>query len=294
MSSAPGRFEDWTYESIADLVKAGQGESDTFDFKAALAGDGLSKAVCSFANSRGGFLIFGVAGRGGQWTIEGLPANREFAAEFTRQLKAEPEVPWRGPRAIAIPGNERVLYVLEVPASARRPHVPRATGASTLQAFWRRGNGTAVAMTLEEIRDQMLGTDARRVSLHLLAVELHDAWRMQKAASGQPNPCEVLAEFDHELVARLMAEAYPTIGSDQRLMDALLGLRRTMRSFNIVRDHFHRVIFTPLKLGKDSEPVMASLAQKAHGNLNSMNQHFAVALTQLRDQYGVTDAPPGD
>lgn len=55
-------LEKWDYTYLLELTKAGTGESDWYDFKRNFPhSDKVTEAVCSFANTRGGFYILGVS-----------------------------------------------------------------------------------------------------------------------------------------------------------------------------------------------------------------------------------------
>jgi predicted HTH transcriptional regulator len=102
----PDRLEGWTIEVIRGLAAEGKGETDLFDFKTDLglkdpaSGRKLTKACCAFANARGGFLVYGVSQRdAGGWQVDGVPPNREFAAEFGKGVRADC---WRSPETAGI------------------------------------------------------------------------------------------------------------------------------------------------------------------------------------------------
>ena len=63
----PRTLEQWSEESLLDLLDKHFFEPENFDYKETLPPKGddrgkqrLRKALCAFANSSGGFLVFGV------------------------------------------------------------------------------------------------------------------------------------------------------------------------------------------------------------------------------------------
>ena len=83
----PQTLEDWTLESLTSLVERGF-ESESFDLKERLphpASDKgkrrLRKEVAAFANSAGGFLIFGVA------DDRALPISVRWTRKFGQVVK---------------------------------------------------------------------------------------------------------------------------------------------------------------------------------------------------------------
>jgi hypothetical protein len=285
VASVPERLDDWTYEAVQALAVAGANEGDRHDFKASLAGDRISQTSCSFANSQGGFLVFGVAEpehAGGPWRIPGLAPDSEFASKFTQKLRTEPTLDWEGPRAVAIPGSANIVYVVEVRASRLKPHVPRQEPA----VFLRRGKGTAIPMTHTEIRSQFIDTEERRIAVRMLALELMEGMRVFKILRVAPDPLAALVQFDPEVITRLMTEAYANIGADQQLMTELLNLRRNMAAFNTMKTQWTAAVLQHPKLLKAPDH------SQAHGILNAMEDRFLNTLAALRDSHGADNVQP--
>src|SRR5713101_8039158 len=95
----PKALEEWNINSITDLLTKGYFESEDFDFKERLPHNNddtgklrLVKTCCAFANSGGGFLIFGVSNNG---SLEGLDPNFDFPEHFgSYPQKCRPSVTW--------------------------------------------------------------------------------------------------------------------------------------------------------------------------------------------------------
>jgi predicted HTH transcriptional regulator len=62
----PANLAQWNFDTIKDLVDRGYLESDEFDFKLAMKNlnpvidNKIIETSCAFANTDGGFIIFGV------------------------------------------------------------------------------------------------------------------------------------------------------------------------------------------------------------------------------------------
>ena len=97
----PRTLEEWDYNVIRQLVIEGYCETDTFDFKPALKytvpcqrerdkyNEKLLNTVCAFANTYGGFIVFGIEdakNKAGENRIVGLD-QRDFGAEFGEKIK---------------------------------------------------------------------------------------------------------------------------------------------------------------------------------------------------------------
>jgi predicted HTH transcriptional regulator len=85
----PENLDEWNYELIEDLLSKNYYEGDRHDFKGNIPpSDRLSKTCCAFANSRGGFIVLGIAQKRGTFQIEGLDNDTEFSKKFGDKLKA--------------------------------------------------------------------------------------------------------------------------------------------------------------------------------------------------------------
>ncbi len=63
----PNSLDDWDFQLVEKLVKDGLFETDKFDFKERIPHKNdrsgkarLEKSACAFANTEGGFLVFGI------------------------------------------------------------------------------------------------------------------------------------------------------------------------------------------------------------------------------------------
>ena len=128
----PRTLNDWTFEAVRDLCAAGQSESDLHDFKFNLAElKNATKICCAFANTFGGFIIVGVRDAGQrQFEIVGLNPDKELYGNFVAKVRADPDIAISAPKTIGVPVSSKLLYVLEVPQSPRRPHLPTAHASS--------------------------------------------------------------------------------------------------------------------------------------------------------------------
>ena len=144
----PYSLDGWTYNVIDKLVSDGISEGYEFDYKKDLTNsDTITDLCCAFANTDGGFIIFGVNDRP-VFSIIGLKYDKEYINKFGDKLKAEPEIKFTM-KHIEIPKIDKYLYVFEIPKSNLRPHT---NSDPEKRKFWKRGNGKKILMTLEEIR----------------------------------------------------------------------------------------------------------------------------------------------
>lgn len=119
----------------------------------------IAKVICSFANSDGGTLIYGIRSE----RVDGVDVAREIRSisnierfrvqfELVCRLNTSPVLERCTIYAIATDGPDGAL-VCEVERSDARPHMSTAPGEHT---YYRRGFEGSVLMAPSEIRDQIL------------------------------------------------------------------------------------------------------------------------------------------
>ena len=89
----PIRLNDWTFEIIEALCAAGQSESDRHDFKFDCRFRGITRYVCAFANTYGGFLIIGVSDKTNKkFEPTGVLADKELYGKLVSKIRADPDI----------------------------------------------------------------------------------------------------------------------------------------------------------------------------------------------------------
>ncbi|MCI0459625.1 MAG: ATP-binding protein [Gemmataceae bacterium] len=242
----PERLEDWSFETVSALCGVGRVETDRYDFKLDLPDAGsLTKACCAFANSYGGFIIFGVKDQAHKLLDpSGLGPNREIARDFGSKLKADPTIYFPPPKPIPTPRSPNVLYVFHVPLSPDRPHRDELS-----KWFWKRTNTGCEAMTVSEIRAQFMNYQERRDLLKMLFIELVEnaailpeiAKHALTAGGGYS-----LHTLDTAVLDRLLPDVYSLIQHDQQLVTTLMHVRREIRLVNTRARLFFNQVALPL------------------------------------------------
>src|SRR5438093_9417418 len=112
-------------EVIEKLVSQGYLETDYYDFKAELSSrdpqnsQRLTNSACAFANTRGGFIVFGVGDldKPMQERIRGITVDSDLAKDFGDKIRgASPNVyfDFSNP-PVPVRGTNRVIFVVHVP-----------------------------------------------------------------------------------------------------------------------------------------------------------------------------------
>lgn len=278
----PQTREGWTYEIIKRLCDEHAAETDTHEFKEKLIeSDKLTKCCCAFANSKGGFLIFGI--RDNSHQIVGMKRDPEFGKHFGDKLKAAPTIYFEPPVFIKIPAARKVLIVVGIPPSRRRPHV----NADREKAkFWKRTNRGCEHMTIEEIRQQFRDQDVLWGKLRLLFLELEDC-KLVLDTLGGPNAANaMLTPLDVSAIAPLLAEVQALFGEDTKVATQLTALRHYARKIEAERTR------TFTFLGQCStgqrHSYYRSFQQEAASNIASAVDIVDQVIEFLVNEFGLT------
>lgn len=246
----PNALEGWNIEVVQGLLVQGVFESDRFDFKETLPNAKaeteklrLRKACISFANSDGGYLIFGVKddkGLEADDRMVGLDPTFDFPEAFGSYPGAcEPPVEWEFKNPAVVLPSGRLIHVVKVRASSRRPHA-----LWDQERWWfckRTSKGTEV-MSYEEVRLAFQDTEFRRSKLSLLRAEIENIdWigrrllediKDDSAGEGLAKDAAWLTRYPTTVVDTVLGDTFSLFGQHATVWTALTVLRDHMRRSN--------------------------------------------------------------
>jgi predicted HTH transcriptional regulator len=170
MTNFPKSLDDWTYETITEIVEQYEYEPGFFDYKAVLnASEGkhreklnqsIRKTAGAMANTAGGYILFGVEDHAIQVATpldrtKGIPLDGDLRKQFGDKLReTQPPIHFEAiAKAVLLPNDSsRGIFVVSIPESFRRPHMVNPEGV-----FYRRdAGGSAVLMDFYQVRDLMM------------------------------------------------------------------------------------------------------------------------------------------
>lgn len=226
----PAVLSEWTLNAVEQLLAQGVFESDRFDFKEMLPHAKsntdklrLRKTCAAFANSAGGFLIFGVKDEKGLSVADrlvGLDPAFDFPTNFgSFASTCQPSVEWAFQNPPLRLPQGRIIHVVHIPPGVRCPH---AVAEDDRWHFVKRTNKGNEAMSYEEVRLAFQDTEMRRTKLALLASELSLLRELaEKVVADAPQTySEVRVIRDSVWLTR-----YPTTVVDSVLGDAFALLK---------------------------------------------------------------------
>ena len=228
----PKKLSEWNIEIIRKLLEKGILESEDFDFKESLphkkSDDGkfrLRKTVAAFANSGGGFIIFGVKDArklSVEERIIGIEKEFDFAQNFGNfPSECQPSVEWDfiNP-ALNLENGDKVIHIVEILSTWKKPHAIQKDKAFIFPKRTNQGNSD---MSYSELRSAFQEREFRRTKLSLLLAELN---HINKLATGLLKIYDEAAKQQHLLKDKTIhwawAIRYSTTVLDITLSDSYM------------------------------------------------------------------------
>ncbi|MBI5510439.1 MAG: ATP-binding protein [Deltaproteobacteria bacterium] len=231
----PESLGGWTLDAIRELLSQGAFESDRFDFKEMLphpddAGGKarLVQTCAAFANASGGFLIFGVRDdRELALTdrLVGVDSTLELPEHFgSFPAQAEPSVEWTFLNPPLPLDSGKVVHVVHVPESKRKPHGVRDNNGRLW--FCRRTNRGTEPMSYDEVRLSFLEAGRKRQDLLWLKAEVARILEVAKhlnilAHANVPDTDVLLTRIDVAQIKTAIVPLFGEIGGDPLLVNEL-------------------------------------------------------------------------
>lgn len=239
-------LEKWDYNYLLEITNSGVGESDWYDFKSDFPlAEKVTAAVCSFANTRGGFFVLGVSDK--DYQILGVDKNPELAHAFRQKIQADPYIHYVGPKLIPIPSSEKVVPVFYIPLSNDRPNLP---SKKDQRVFWKRINGGRESMTYLEILMAFQNYEERRGKIKLLYVKLlTNKIALQdilEAAHAEGQSTYSPSTLEYNALSSLLSDLYSIIGNNIKLIKDLLKIRLLCNAINNETSLFFRKMSVPI------------------------------------------------
>lgn len=234
-------------------------EADGFDYKAMLpfpsddsGKERLRRTCCAFANSDGGFLVFGISDDRTQrpeQRLLGLDRKLDFPQQFGNYPRAcSPSIEWTFLNPPLSLDSGKVLHVVEIPKSWKAPHA--AGDRDRGWRFTKRTNQGDEGMTIEEVRTAFLGLYEKRLKLQLLRAEL--AMLRQNASEAYITDEEEirsrysLITFNLQVVESIIGDTYSITATDVAFLQAISEIRQTASAANNMIQSFFGVVHVPM------------------------------------------------
>ena len=170
MTRYPENPNDWTEDFIRELIDEKHEENAHLEYKPHLKIDGndLEREFTAFANSRGGYIIFGVKDKP---KISGLknPGEEELTQYIKEKLSnTNPPVEFVVSDPIEIEGNtDRILLVVKVEESNKKPVSTKDS------AYYIRMGESKQPIDREQLMTMFVDRERKQQSLRILEMEVN-------------------------------------------------------------------------------------------------------------------------
>jgi hypothetical protein len=226
MIARPASLAEWSLDIVREIAVSGIAENDWYDFKADLQpADHQRRIVAAFANTQGGFLVFGVNGNREVVGVNSPELPRDFGIKLTKDLF--PSVGFEFAPPLVLDGGSSV-WVCHVPRSKRGPH---AVVQNESWVFTRRTeSGSNVSMNVEEIRGAFLDSGRRASELAWLKAEvarIHDLAQMKMQSPGEAWTLDMLlSPFAADQLRTLVVSVFSYLDNGTDLLKDIQELVR--------------------------------------------------------------------
>ncbi|HEU5374167.1 MAG TPA: ATP-binding protein [Ktedonobacteraceae bacterium] len=230
----------------------------------------LSKTCCAFANSNGGFLIYGIADdkkRAPQDRLVGIPPTVDFLQEFGEYpAKCYPKVAWQSKSLNLENGN--FIHIVHIPKSAKAPHCV-SQDYNEWHSFPRRTNKGTEYMSYEELRTAILLQEERA----RLTLILRECEGMGEQMDNKLSEAPVVFRLDY--LESLITGVPHTLAEHVELNQAIDNIRRMCAGANeLIREKQQSGV-------KTFDPMRRAWMQSYCGSLRNDCQKVASLLNNI-------------
>lgn len=242
----PRTLNEWTKEKLIELLDKGVFEPELFDFKqirterkSEQEKQDIRKDYCAFANSAGGFLVYGIHDDKRRSTTDRL-LGIDKAYDFPREIggfpaECKPSVGWDFLNPPIDIGGGKVVHVIHVPRSWRGPHCVATDRPLEGFVFPKRTNKGNEYMNYEEVRMAFLGYYEKRLKLQLLQAELEHCTRAAKLLRPDVSALDnniVYGTLSTTVIDSLLADTYVLLHDHPDFISLLNHIRQVANTIS--------------------------------------------------------------
>lgn len=258
----PNSADEFDLELIEKLVSMGVFESDQFDFKLMLpdsrndeAKRRLRETIAAFANSDGGYLIYGIEDTKDKTTVDrivGIDKSYDIPAKFGDYASfSEPSVDWHFKNPPIEAHNGRLIHVIQIFSTWRKPHSVEFNKGNLI--FPKRTNKGNERMSYHEVKSAFHETEFKRSKLALLISEIEFMKNTaERLLSNVPDPPPNIGgtlhwawatRYNTTLIDQTLGDTFSFFSENIDLWNTLCVVRDSAKHSNVSCEAFSNIVF---------------------------------------------------
>lgn len=297
------KLSDWSIDWIKQILDQNLHEGYLYDFKKELSSkdESISKAVASFANTVGGFIIFGIIDNKsavGWERLHGVKDKDEFSKKLSDRLAgAVPSIFFADPLFIVLDndGKSYDIAIVKIESSAFKPHA--LVNNDGLLRFWNRNNQTAIAMTYPALVKSIEESTQLRnwLAALYLDTEYIDSFADQMVMPEADRETSIpLVQIKSLVNSDQSSQIISIIPNDVSLVKTIWELRNKIDIVNSYRDMMVQRRSLPLSNAKienkNDNDRLASIIPSIKQLTSDIREHLIKSYPKIREWLSIVKA----
>jgi hypothetical protein len=275
---------------------------ESFDFKEFLVNkddpehrERLCATATAFANSKGGFIIFGVADinspKRGLDRLVGINVTGEPAKLFEDQVKpCQPSISYefKNPPVVIPKSPSKIIFIVKIPKSLYSPHAFIKHNKFLFYKRTHQGNAPMTFTELDKAFAIKAGAVGKLTLLHWQLAAIVTNLKIMKNTTYDKKTKQASGPLmgpDNILLDVAICDLFPLISDDAELLLALSRISVACRAMRVVVDEYR------LRIPLSPEEAVTHFNKLFHPRLPILETSIATALKILEDRYGVKTNP---
>jgi len=299
------QLSEWSEEWIKQILDQDLSEGYLYDFKADIStkDQSMAKTVTSFANTQGGFIIFGIKdgeSATGWKRLHGVTDKKEFAKKLSDVLsnsKVVPTIFFEDPRFLSISRNNisHEVAIVKINSSEFKPHA--VVGSDGLLKFWVRNNQTASAMTYPALTKAIEESTQLRnwLAALYLDTEYIESFANKMIFPEKERETTIpIVRINSIINSDQSSQIISIIPNDVKLVSTIWALREKIELVNSFRDMMIQRRALPLSNAgaenKSDNDRIAAIVPGIKHLASEIRQHLAEKYPKIREWLNVVQA----
>jgi hypothetical protein len=248
----------------------------------------LRETIAAFANSDGGYLIFGAEDTKDKSTadrIVGIDKSFDLPAKFGDYASfSEPAVEWHFKNPPIEAQNAKLIHVIQIFLTWRKPHSVEFDKGSLI--FPKRTNKGNERMSYHEVKSAFHETEFKRTKLSLLISEIGFMKKTaERLLANVPDPPPDIGgtlhwswatRYNTTLIDQTLGDTFSFFSENIDLWDTLCIIRDAAKHSNVVCEAFSNIVFMAMtnkkQINQEHYKTVRESAEEIVGNADKAKE----------------------